>query len=97
MLEEALVIAIDDENAIEVVDLMLDGDGEESTRGKCLMFPVFVLIVDGHGLESFDGEELSREREASFFEEDSVFLVSAEGGVDEDEFLLVYLDHRQSE
>lgn len=94
MLEEALIVAIDDEHTVEVVDLMLNGDSEKSARGEGLSFSVFIRIIDGHGLESFDGEKFSREGEASFFEENAILLMTTHGGVDEYESLFVYLDHR---
>ncbi len=92
--EETLIISVDDEDTVEMIDLVLDGDGKEAAGREGLVSSVFVIIFDGDRFVSFDREEFSGEGEASFFEENAVADMILDGRVDEDELFFIYLDYR---
>lgn len=73
--EETFIISIDDEDAIEMIDFVLNGDSEESVCDERLLLPSFILIGDGYGLIPLDGEELPGEGETSFLEEDALLFL----------------------
>ena len=89
--------AIGDENAVEVIDFVLDDDGKESGGAFFYLFPVFVFVANGDALGSFDEEIFLRETETAFFEEDFSSGIGGDFRIDEYGSLAVDFNDGESE
>src|SRR3989344_2759168 len=75
--------AVADKDAVEVVDFVLDNDGQKSVGPELLREAELVSVLHGNGLGTDDREIFSREGETTFFEDDLFLGIRSDFGIDE--------------
>ena len=89
------LVAVDDKRAIQVIELVLEGDGKKARGFQFSIFAAFILKTDRHSFGAFDRQELARETETAFFENN--FLTRKTGQLRVDKNHLFVFDFNDAE
>src|SRR3989344_543942 len=92
-----LLVAVRDENAVEMVHFVLDDDREQAGGAEFLGQAFLVLVADGDFFGAADGEEFSRQAQAAFFEEYLFLRIGGDFRIDEIEGFAIHFGDRQTE